>query len=214
LRKNSKALNRQLALTISVIFHPMTIPTWLTLFGLIFTPDIFPYKLTTQLNLLLLVFLGTFLMPSIPILFLFRKDFPESIIEPNYQNRLKAIIVLLLVVFLVLIWFVYIGLKGSVVMEILIVTAFNVFFSGIFSVFWKPSLHMSGISALISFVLYYQFLIEETDLMLPIIALILLSGTIASARLALDAHDYPELFAGVVIGVASVVSTFLYLWFL
>jgi hypothetical protein len=214
LRKILKALNRQLALTISVIFHPMTIPTWLTLFGLIFTPDIFPYKLTTQINLLLLMFLGTFLLPSIPMLLVFRKDFPDSITSPSYHNRLKAIILEFLVVFGVLFWFAYIGLKGSVVMEILIVTAFNVFFSGIFSVYWKPSLHMSGMWGFISFVMYYQFFIEETDLMLPIIALIILSGMVASSRLALDAHDYPELFAGAVIGAASVVSTFLYLWFL
>jgi membrane-associated HD superfamily phosphohydrolase len=73
----------------------------------------------------------------------------------------------------------------------------------IISVFWKISIHMAGIggiTALIA-VLSYSYKIDMT-IMLCII--ILISGIIASARLAMGAHSPLELLAGFAIGLVTV----------
>ena len=73
----------------------------------------------------------------------------------------------------------------------------------------KASLHMLGIGSLLFFVIGLS--IQEQENFLTSIALLtLLSGIIASSRLAMNAHNYKELTIGFIIGIIPQIG----LWFI
>ena len=193
----------------SYIFHPIFISIYGTLFYFLVTRSYF-YDSQIYVTLIQVVIL-TLLLP-LSIYFLFRSlgvvtSFTEATLkERQMPIAVQAILLLVLLKFSIskeitteLFYFFLGGLLSS----ILVLTAVILKF--------KASLHMIGISALTAFIYglssYYQ---------LPFVNLIsfciVCIGLVASSRLYMKAHTYPELLVGIVIGLAP--QLFLYRYWL
>ena len=193
----------------SYIFHPIFISIYGTLFYFLVTRSYF-YDSQIYVTLIQVVIL-TLLLP-LSIYFLFRSlgvvtSFTEATLkERQMPIAVQAILLLVLFKFSIskeitteLFYFFLGGLSSS----ILVLTAVILKF--------KASLHMIGISALTAFIYglssYYQ---------LPFVNLIsfciVCIGLVASSRLYMKAHTYPELLVGIVIGLAP--QLFLYRYWL
>jgi membrane-associated phospholipid phosphatase len=78
-----------------------------------------------------------------------------------------------------------------------------VFIVLIISMFWKISIHMAGIGGITALIIILS-VVYRTDMTLLLCIALLLSGIIASIRLALKAHSPAQLLAGYIVGIMTV----------
>lgn len=193
----------------SYIFHPIFISIYGVLFYFLITRSFF-YDSQIYVTLIQ-VFILTFLLP-ISIYFLFRSlgvvtSFTEATLkERQMPIAVQAILLLVLLRFSIskeITTELYYFFLGGLISSILVLTSVILKF--------KASLHMIGISALTAFIYglsaYYQ---------LPFVNLfafcIVCMGLVASSRLYMKAHTYPELVVGIIIGLLP--QLFLYQYWL
>ena len=193
----------------SYIFHPIFVSIYGALFYFLVTRSFF-YDSQIYVTLIQVVIL-TLLLP-LSIYFLFRSlgvvsSFTEATLkERQMPIAVQAILLLVLLKFSIskeitteLFYFFLGGLISSILVLASVILKF------------KASLHMIGISALTAFVYglssYYQ---------LPFVNLfafcIVCMGLVASSRLYMKAHTYPELLVGIIIGLTP--QLFLYRYWL
>ena len=193
----------------SYIFYPIFVSIYGALFYFLVTRSFF-YDSQIYVTLIQVVIL-TLLLP-LSIYFLFRSlgvvsSFTEATLkERQMPIAVQAILLLVLLKFSIskeitteLFYFFLGGLISSILVLASVILKF------------KASLHMIGISALTAFVYglssYYQ---------LPFVNLfafcIVCMGLVASSRLYMKAHTYPELLVGIIIGLTP--QLFLYRYWL
>lgn len=193
----------------SYIFHPIFVSIYGALFYFLVTRSFF-YDAQIYVTLIQVVIL-TLLLP-LSIYFLFRSlgvvsSFTEATLkERQMPIAVQAILLLVLLKFSIskeitteLFYFFLGGLISSILVLASVILKF------------KASMHMIGISALTAFVYglssYYQ---------LPFVNLfafcIVCMGLVASSRLYMKAHTYPELIVGIIIGLTP--QLFLYRYWL
>ncbi len=191
----------------SYIFHPIFISIYGTLFYFFITHSFF-YEAQIYVTLIQVVILTLFL--PISIYFLLRSlgiltSFTEATLkERRMPIALQSILLLVLLQFSIskeITTELYYFFLGGLISSILVLTAVILKF--------KASLHMIGICALTAFVYglcsYYQ--LPFTNLFAFCIVCI---GFVASSRLYMKAHTYPELIVGILIGLAPQVFLFRY----
>ena len=193
----------------SYIFHPIFVSLYGTLFFFLIANSFF-YNSQIIVTFIQVTIL-TLLLP-LSMYFLFRSlgvvsSFTEaSISERKMPIAVQAILLFVLIKFSVsrdtiaeLYFFFLGGFLSSVIVLASVILKF------------KASLHMIGISALTCFIfglsMYYQ---------MPFVNLVAFSivcvGLVASSRLYMKAHTYPELIAGMIIGAGP--QLFLYQYWL
>ncbi len=185
---------------ISYTLHPIIFPTVGTFFYFILTPQ---YFTGTQKNIiLLLVFLSTYLVPLLMLLFLKRFNLIDSYQLRTIHERKSPIIFLVILSLMmgrlllntrIATPLAYSFFGGSIA---LLVTYF-LFFKDI-----KTSLHTLGIGSLIGFVMAIsiEYQINYTFL---IAILFFLFGMMATSRLFLGAHKPNEVYIGLILGVST-----------
>ena len=182
----------------SYIFHPIFVSLYGALFYFLITQNFF-YPSQIYVTLLQVTILTLFLPLS--IYFLFRSlGFITSFTEATLKERRMPIAIQAIMLMVLL--------KFSVSREVT-VELYYFFLGGLFSgilalasvlLKFKASLHMIGITALTAFTyglsVYYK---------LPFVNLFAFSivciGLVASSRLYMKAHTYPELVVGLLIGL-------------
>ena len=183
---------------ISTILHPIVLPTLGVFLYFVFVSKSFDKRL--QLIVLGLVFVLTYVVPVLLLLFLknfgFIKDFQVSTIK---ERRFPVIFMILLLYFL-----------GNTIIQIPTIRNLGILFYGtslsliciyiLFSVKLKSSLHLVSMGNMIGFFLIMTN-INSLSMLPIIILLILLSGILASSRLYLKAHTPVELLIGFFLGI-------------
>lgn len=183
----------------SYIFHPI----FITFYGVLLYLWLSDFGLNSlSLILLIQVVILTMLLP-LSIYYLFKatghiKSFTEaSINERKIPILLQALFLFFLLKFsgfLQDIPALYFFILGGLIASIL---AFVLTF-----LHFKVSLHMIGISSLLTFTISLYLYLNAA--LIPLIALmIVLCGNVASSRLYMKSHNYTELFAGSLIGFFS-----------
>lgn len=192
---------------LSYIFHPLLIPTWFILLLLYSNP--FSFAGMSILLTVLNVTFQTFLMPFIAILLLIKLDLVNSVELQDKQQR----IIPLVITIIFYLWFYKASqsLKYPVVMSIFMLGAVvSLCLSFVINIFQKLSLHMVAISGALTAVLLLVF-ISPSDVSYYFLALVVLTGAIASARLYLNAHTMREVYTGFMVGMfGQVAGLFLY----
>jgi hypothetical protein len=193
----------------SYIFHPIFVSLYGTLFFFLIANSFF-YNSQIIVTLIQVTIL-TLLLP-LSMYFLFRSlgvvtSFTEaSISERKMPIAVQAILLFVLIKFSVsrdTVAELYFFFLGGFLSSVIVLTSVILKF--------KASLHMIGISALTCFIfglsMYYQ---------MPFVNLVAFSivciGLVASSRLYMKAHTYPELIAGMIIGAGP--QLFLYQYWL
>ena len=178
--------------------HPVVIPCITTM--LYFSRGGTIYDANSKIFLLLLTFLGTYVVPVCGLLVLKQVNLIDSLTIPKVEQRKYPSLIMLIVSISFTILFQYKfydpNLKhfylGSILSVVLLLIAQR---SKL-----KISIHMIGISSLLGFVLYISYNFKMNELVL-IASLSLLSGLVAWSRLYLGAHTKTELFLGLLLGV-------------
>lgn len=192
---------------ISYLLHPLFIPIGGTVAYFLITPKYSP--LAIQSANILPIFILTVIIPIVTFhilknIGLVHSVFLDTVTERKYPLYVH-ITILLLILYKVIpnnyvseLYFYFTGLLGAA-MACLILLFFK----------FKVSLHMVGVSGLLMFLINLSIHFE-INLIIAISALILLTGSVATARLYLRAHTKIELTIGLFIGLLSQLLTVQY----
>ena len=190
------SLNRIL----SSLIHPILFPLIGSVIYLLVVPKYISYKY--QLLILLVVFIGTYMLP-IMLLFLLK------ILKMIHSFQLHTIeerkFPLLLFAFLAI-------LIGKMLFKIELVNDLAIYFIAgglalliLYGFLWlkiKVSIHTLGIGGLIGFVINISMIYHQ-NLLVVIAVLFILFGIIANARVKLRAHLFSEVIWGIIIGIMT-----------
>lgn len=196
-----------LARALSILFHPAIYP----LIGLYFIFEYLPYHYPRRVVMLslLMVFSGTYLIPVLISILLYRFKVIKSLMMEEASDRRWPYAVGATCFYLTSQLIRSAGLASE---------AYNYLFGAAAVIvlhlmllpFLKPSAHLGGLGGFLG--LFLAVSARYALNLLPFIALLaLIAGIVASARLSLKAHDGKELFIGFSTGLAIVFSTIYFL---
>jgi len=185
---------------ISVILHPIVIPTIGVLLFLSITPN--EIRKERQYLLISIVFFSTYIVPLISLIILKTLGFIRSFQVESINER-KIPLFLMLLIFYIL---------GRNLIQISDFKELGMLFYGtnvslaiiylLFSFQIKSSLHIMSLSSALGFFLLFGNVYSISILPIAII-IILLIGVLASSRLYLKAHNQKEIYLGFFIGLAG-----------
>ena len=173
------------------------------------------YSGSLRLSLLVLIFIGTFAVPSLLLYYLLRIGYIQSLqLHSLAERRLPYLLTGLVYLFVAYLFAFRMELISTIAPEIgLLVgsSAVAILLVGLISLSWQISAHGVGLGGLIGLLGGFMYRFSLTDLFLPFIFLVLLTGFVASARLKLNAHTPAQINAG--IGLGLVISLLTVFWF-
>ena len=190
-------MSRSLAKVLSVVFHPLLMPTHLFAFILYYLPPpMFPLPLQVRWAVLALVFFTTFIIPALGTYAMIRAGQVDSFeMERREQRSLP-----LLFTGLCYATTAYLLYREPALDQlfyfIMGVIAVSVFLTYLISLFWKVSAHSVGVGGVLGILFLLNRLMPDGLLLLPLSLAILLAGGVLSARLALHAHTPAQVYAG------------------
>ena len=197
-QKGNKVKDLRFSKAVSYLFHPIIFPLIGTLIYLFTTPRYTSKK--TKILLLIVVFVGTYILPIVLLVFLkglgMIKSFHLTAIEERKFPTLFFSFLAILV--------------GRLFFQIQVVDDLAIFFvSGglsfllLYGILWlqiKVSIHTLGIGGLIGFLINLS-LVFHHNYLYTIALLFFFFGILANARLKLKAHSFLEVVWGLIIGL-------------
>jgi len=201
-------LTTPLARFLSVAFHPLLMPT--LLFGILLfqAPNalgVDVFSASVRGSLLVLIFIGTFAVPSLLIYYLFRSGYVQSLYLNTLADRRLPYFLTAAVYTVVTALFGFrmetlsqlapeiAILLGSITISILLV--------GIISLYWQISAHgvgIGGVTGAIAGIVAHADMVELVPALAVVIAV---AGLVLSARLQLNAHTTAQTTAGLLLGL-------------
>ena len=190
-----------LAKLISVIFHPLLIPTYtiLILFNLqYFFMDIIPFK--AKMILFANVFGFTFMLPAFIIFILLK----FSVIK-SYQMEIKnerAIPLLITAIFYYMTYYLFRKINLPPLMyNFFLISTSLIIIALLINMFWKISLHTIALGGLMGILLCVNIKFNLDSRMWLLMA-ILAAGLTGTARLKLSSHYPSQIYTGYLLGFA------------
>ena len=212
------SLTKSLAHFLSVVCHPLLMPT--LLFGVLLfqVPSVLgmdAFGTSLRLSLLVLIFVGTFMTPSLLIYYLFRSGYVRTLQLTTLSDR-RLPYFLTALVYTVVAYVFRFRMEGvstfAPEIGILIASiAISILLVGIISLSWQISAHSVGIGGVVGIIAGIMLKFSLTDLFTTLIGLVLLTGLIASARLKLNAHTPAQIAAGLALGLSVSLTTVFWL---
>lgn len=209
-------MTTSLARFLSVAFHPLLMPT--LLFGLLLfqvpgAVGMDAFSPSLRLSLLVLIFIGTFAVPSLLIFYLFRSGYVRSMhLNDLADRRLPYFLTALVYTLMTYLFAFRMQLVSTVAPEIAVMLgsiAVSILLVGLISLYWQISAHSVGIGGVLGGIGGLMLRFGLTDLFIPLLLLVLLTGFVASARLRLNAHTPAQIVAGLALGlVVSLAAVF------
>ncbi len=201
-------MEKFVARLVSIIFHPLFIPTYLYII-LLHLPVYFSLVLPTEIRWLIIgmIFITTGILPSLFIFFLFKRGLVASLNLETKEERTFPY--LISVVFYYLAYYLLRRLQLSPFLYYIMAgTAFLVILVLVINLFWKISSHTTAIGALLGTIIGTSYFLEMY-LINWILLITLISGLVGFARLKENAHSPLQVYAGFVVGFAVMCLLFL-----
>jgi hypothetical protein len=195
----------KLAKIISYIFHPLLVPTvgFLVLFNSGTYLSYLPFNIKAWITSI--VFVCTFFIPLVFILFLRYQDIINNIQMKERKDRYIPIII----TFFLFVFCFYLirridipSMFYSFMLGALITLLITLFITLRF----KISMHMVGLGGLMALIIFISFYLK-VNLSFYLILGFLLTGLTGTARLQLKAHTPFEVYIGFIMGFAAVLAT-------
>ncbi|MFD2529483.1 hypothetical protein [Polaribacter marinaquae] len=190
---------------ISVVFHPIVVPTIGVLLYFILIPSSYPSNL--KLTLLSLIFIMTYLVPLL-ILILFKKlKLIESFNAHTIKERKLPVAMMIVLFYLLGNTIANIGAMRDISL-LFYATSGALMLLYVFFVFKiKTSIHLLSLGISTAFFLIID-INNSSNFPLVIILNILIAGIVANARLYLKAHKPSEVYIGFFMGFISTFITY------
>ena len=188
----------RLAQVVSVVFHPLLMTTYLFVVLSLFLPGILQ-PIRPSLWFVFLIFLMTFLLPSLNFIF-FRVT--GTIKDLQMFNRTERILpfAFVTILYCVVTFMFYWKFPVPNVLRIMMIITMMVIASSIVTLFYKVSVHSVAVCGIIGILLPLNNASEQGLLLYPTIATLIAAGIVMSSRLQLNAHVPREVLFGAVMG--------------
>ncbi|TDB63320.1 hypothetical protein [Arundinibacter roseus] len=204
-------MNTRLATVLSVLLHPLLLPTYLFGTLILLVPELLGVSalgFPAQMSLLLLLFLNTFLAPSLLVFYFYRLGYIESLhLETLKDRRLPYLATLLIYTLSTYLFgwrFQPISELAPQIAVVLGCITFSLGVVALVSLSWKISAHATGMGGCLGALGGILTRFGDAALFYPLLVAVLLTGLLMSARLRLNAHTPGQIGAG--LGVGLVVS--------
>lgn len=207
-------MNTRLAQFLSVILHPLLMPTFLL--GLLFftSPSIVGVDVLTpliRLTLLGFICMTTFVVPALGIYYLYRAGYIKSLhLDDLSERKLPYFLTAFFYAFATYFFSYQLAPLSEIAPEIGIVLGsitVSIALVGLISLSWKISAHGTGIGGVVGALLSIAVKFSENNLFYPFLAVLVLGGMLVSARLQLNAHTPAQVGAGVWLGISVSIIT-------
>jgi membrane-associated phospholipid phosphatase len=199
---------RKLSVAISILMHPLLMPTLLFALLFYYAPVITQPINTKAANYLLLaVFITTFLLPMVSITALRFSDFMNkgkfvALSMPQRKDRILPFFFTSLFYLITTYMFFTKFRVSQVLVVILAATTLIIILISIITFFLKVSAHSASAGALIGFMLGLGFKYPQERMVWPLLLILLLGGMVMSARLYLDTHRPVDVLIGSLLGLS------------
>ncbi|RDC62061.1 hypothetical protein AHMF7616_00652 [Adhaeribacter pallidiroseus] len=191
-----------MAQILSVIFHPLLVPSYLYYLLLYVMPDsMLTFPLVSRWLVMLLVFISTFLIPTLGTLALVRTGYVKSMLAEERSERSWPLFFTTVCFAMATYMFYREQVFDDLLYAIMAVITMAVFLTFIISRFWKISAHSIGMGGALGFMLLLHTWQPEQRSLHLVSGTILMSGAVLSARLALDAHTPLQVYTGFFLGL-------------
>lgn len=146
------------------------------------------------------IFFTTFVIPAIGTYFMFRNGLISNMkIENRTERNLPFFFTS--VCYAVTTYMLYRETYiDRLLVYIMCLVTLSVFLTFLFSFFYKISAHSIGIGGVLGILLLLQAAFPDMYLLYLVLAFVIISGLVMSARLALDAHTPEEVYSGFMLG--------------
>jgi membrane-associated phospholipid phosphatase len=200
-------MNRQVAFTISTLFHPIFV-NLLSLFALIKLFPYLDYGLNDSLKLFFLVFIfaTTGIFPLLVVLFMRFSGTIQSILLDDKEQRKLPYIITAIIYLLDFYAFKSLIHAPALILAYLLGSATIVVIMLIINHFYKISIHASSFGLLTAIIVAASGS-AMFDVRILLMVTLILAGITASARLFLHAHNLMQIISGYTLG-------FLVMWFI
>lgn len=192
-------MNRNLAKFISIILHPVLIPTYALFF--IFGNTTFLSIATPgeiKKAIFYIVICNTLVFPVFIMLVLYKTRAIASFeMEKKEERRVPYISNLLLI--LIAAYLIHTLRLPTLFLRMLLGGAAAVFITLLVNFKWKISIHMVGIGGLTG-LLFALTTLYSIDLRYPVIFSLLAAGILGTARISLAAHQHAQIYLGSLVG--------------
>lgn len=192
---------RATATIISNLFHPLLMATYgclLVFFGLTNTIYYMFTPLKIKLIITVIVFVFTFLLPTLNLLILYKLKYVSSLRIENRNERTFPLLMTSLCYF-GLFYMIHDFNIWPAIKLFILGGGICILFSAIANLWWKISAHMVGIGGMLGVLMaicYYM----QMPVFIPVCYCILLAGFIGFARLKLEAHTPAQVYVGFISG--------------
>ena len=192
-------MDARFAKTISDLFHPLLMPTYGFTF-IFFTENYISTFIPASLKFIILgvTFLFTFLLPTVNALILLKMKRIQSLEMETNQERIIPYSSTALY-FFALFYLFYDAEFPDIFKIVILGAAISILLTFLINFRWKISAHTIGIGGIAGATLGMIYRIQM-DMSVALIAIILLAGLVAYARLKLNAHTPSQVYTGFVLG--------------
>jgi membrane-associated phospholipid phosphatase len=225
---HSTPVTKKTAQVLSVLLHPLLMPTLLYAILLYFSPAVIGASggnLQWRFSLMGVIFVTTFVIPVISVVLLTRtrslaraelekSEQPSDTYQPDYtekgtflqlemQDKKDRFVPFLstTVFYTVITYMFFKQLHASYAMVVVLgAITFSIALVTLITYFWKISAHSVGISGVVGFLFAFYYKFAEQPLFYPILVVILMAGLLMSARLALNTHNPAQVLMGALLG--------------
>jgi hypothetical protein len=204
-------VNAALARLLSVLFHPLLLPTYLFALILYLLPEsLITFPMDKRWIILAAVFFMTFVIPALGTYFMVRAGLVGSItLQDRLQRRLPFLFTTVCYASVTYI-FGRDNLFGELFYYLMLLVTLSVFATYAISLVWKISAHGVGMGGLLGILIFLYTALPDMMLFYGTILVLILSGAVLSARLALQEHKPAEVYAGFFTGLAIGASLLLF----
>ena len=194
---------------VSAVFHPLFMPS-ICMVILFSIPSYVAFSVSAQAQrlIIIIVFINTCVAPLLSILFLKRIGMISDIMLDERADRIYPVLITTLFYFFT--WYLFRQANLPSLMIYFIVSATILTLIGfVITFYWKISIHMMSMGGFTGFLIAVSMALRY-DLPLLIIASILISGFLGTARIKLNAHNPTQVYAGYLTGVLVMLLLFFY----
>lgn len=194
-------MNRTLALTLSVLFHPLLIPTYLfalVLYGL--PQSVITFPADSRWVILAIIFFTTFIIPGLGTYFLYRQGYVSSLHIENRPERNLPFFFTTVCFSVTSYLFYQEQVFDRLLFYIMFLITLSVFLLFLMSFRWKISAHGVGLGGGLGILLFLHANLPENFLLYALVMAVLIIGAVLSARLALQSHTPTEVYSGFLLG--------------
>ncbi len=186
---------------ISIVFHPLLMPTYLFLFIIVFASTLLqPLKESSQYQLLLIIFFVTFVIPAISIGTLRLSNIITDLTLTSKRQRFTPFLFVTCFYGVTSYMFYAKVNVNSLFYLILAITTGLLMLLTIITIYWKISIHGAGIGGMLGFILAISFMHYMPSIAFIFSASIVIAGLVIYSRLSSNAHTPLQVYTGLLLG--------------